>query len=196
MRTAQISRKTAETEIGLKLCLDGSGNYTINSGVGFLNHMLELFAKHGNFDLEVTCKGDLQVDAHHTTEDIAICLGAAFREAAGDCRGISRYGDIILPMDEALILCAIDFGGRAYLGFDVPLAAEKVGAFDTELVEEFMQAFVRSARINLHLKKLVGTNTHHTIEGVFKALARALRKALTIDNAIGNALPSTKGVIA
>lgn len=194
MRTAEIKRRTAETDISLKLAIDGSGQYSIDTGVGFFNHMLELFAKHGNFDLTVICRGDTDVDAHHTVEDVALCLGQAFRTAAGECRGICRYGDILLPMDEALLLCAVDFVGRAYLGYQADIKASRVGTFDTELLEEFMQAFVRSAQINLHLKKLEGRNAHHIIEGAFKALARALRKALTQDEAIGNALPTTKGV--
>lgn len=194
MRTAEIKRRTAETDICLKLTLDGTGQADINTGVGFFNHMLTLFAKHGNFDLAVQCKGDTDVDAHHTVEDVALCLGQAFRSAAGECRGIYRYGDILLPMDEALLLCAIDFGGRAYLGYQVDIKAGRVGTFDTELLEEFMQAFVRTAQINLHLKKIEGRNAHHILEGSFKALARALRKALTMDSAIGDALPTTKGV--
>ncbi len=194
MRTAEIKRRTAETDISLKLTIDGSGQYSIDTGVGFFDHMLELFAKHGNFDLTVICRGDTDVDAHHTVEDVALCLGQAFRTAAGECRGICRYGDILLPMDEALLLCAVDFGGRAYLGYQVDIKAGRVGTFDTELLEEFMQAFVRSAQINLHLKKLEGKNAHHIIEGAFKALARTLRKALTADEAIGDTLPTTKGV--
>ena len=195
MRTATIKRKTEETDITLSLNLDGSGTYDVETGVGFLNHMLRLFAKHGNFDLTVKCAGDLDVDAHHTAEDVAICLGRALRAAAGDCRGICRYGDITLPMDESLILCAVDFGGRAYLGYDLTFRTPAVGYFDTELVEEFMSSLVREAGMNLHFVKLRGTNTHHIIEGCFKALARALRKALTIDEATKGQLPSTKGVL-
>lgn len=194
MRIAEVNRKTAETDISLKLCLDG-GECKVDTGVGFLDHMLELFARHGRFGLELTCKGDLKVDAHHTTEDIAICLGTAFRKAAGDCRGIRRYGDMILPMDESLILCAVDFGGRAYLGFDLPVRAKKVGDFDTELVEEFMRAFVSNAAVNIHLRKLAGTNSHHVIEGAFKALARCLSAALSVDPAAAGEIPSTKGVL-
>jgi len=194
MRIAEVNRKTAETDISLKLCLDG-GECKVDTGVGFLDHMLELFARHGRFGLELTCKGDLKVDAHHTTEDIAICLGTAFRKAAGDCRGIRRYGDMILPMDESLILCAVDFGGRAYLGFDLPVRAKKVGDFDTELVEEFMRAFVSNAAVNIHLRKLAGTNSHHVIEGAFKALARCLAAALSVDPAAQGEIPSTKGVL-
>lgn len=194
MRTAEIKRRTAETDIYVKLVLDGTGQADIDTGVGFFNHMLTLFAKHGNFDLTVHCKGDTDVDAHHTVEDTALCLGQAFRSASGECRGICRYGDILLPMDEALLLAAVDFGGRAYLNYQVEIKAGRVGTFDTELLEEFMQAFVRTAQINLHLKKLEGRNAHHILEGTFKALARALRKALTADAAIGDALPTTKGV--
>ena len=194
MRTAEIKRRTAETDNSIKLTIEGSGQYSINTGVGFFDHILELFTKHGNFDLTVICRGDTDVDAHHTVEDVALCLGQAFRTAAGECRGICRYGDILLPMDEALLLCAVDFGGRAYLGYQVDIKAGRVGTFDTELLEEFMQAFVRSAQINLHLKKLEGKNAHHIIEGAFKALARTLRKALTADEAIGDTLPTTKGV--
>ncbi|MFA5561057.1 MAG: imidazoleglycerol-phosphate dehydratase HisB [Eubacteriales bacterium] len=196
MRTAEINRKTAETDISLSLQLDGQGECQADTGVGFLDHMLTLFAKHGNFDLRLTCRGDLKVDAHHTAEDIAICLGRAFREAAGDCRGICRYGDVTLPMDEALVLCAVDFGGRSFLSLDLPLPAKRVGDFDTELLEEFLQAFTRNAAINLHLMKLKGKNTHHLMEAAFKALARALRRALTIDEQTARALPTTKGVMA
>lgn len=195
MRTAEIKRKTGETDIELKLNIDGTGRGKIDTGVGFLNHMLELFVKHGCFDLEVSCRGDTDVDFHHSAEDIGICLGKAFREAAGDCVGICRYGDIILPMDESLIMCAVDFGGRSYLSFDAQMPSQKVGDFDTELVEEFMQAFVRTAEINLHIIKLKGTNTHHIIEGIYKALARALRKALETDSRTKDSLPSTKGVL-
>lgn len=195
MRTAEIKRRTAETDIYVKLVLDGAGQANIDTGVGFFNHMLTLFAKHGNFDLTVQCNGDTDVDAHHTVEDTALCLGQAFRSAAGECRGICRYGDILLPMDEALLLAAVDFGGRAYLNYQVEIKAGRVGTFDTELLEEFMQAFVRTAQINLHLKKLEGRNAHHILEGAFKALARALRKALAADTAIGDALPTTKGVL-
>jgi len=195
MRSATIKRKTNETDIVLSLNLDGKGTYQINTGVGFLDHMLELFAKHGNFDLTVLCQGDTQVDAHHTTEDIGICLGKAFADASGDRRGICRYGDIMLPMDESLLLCAVDFGGRSYLHFAVPMPQKRVGSFDTELVEEFLQAFTRNANCNLHMICLAGTNTHHIIEGTFKALARTLRKALAVDPQNADQLPSTKGVL-
>lgn len=194
MRVAEINRKTNETDIALTLCLDG-GACDVSTGVGFFDHMLALFAKHGNFGLTVKAVGDTYVDAHHTVEDVAICLGRAMREAAGDCRGICRYGDITLPMDDALMLCAVDFGGRAYLGFSVDIPAAKVGEFDTELFEEFLAAFVREAGCNLHMRKLAGSNSHHIIEGGFKALARALRKALAIDPTTADELPSTKGVL-
>lgn len=195
MRTSQISRKTNETDITLTLNLDGKGEATLNTGVGFLDHMLTLFAKHGKLDLEITCKGDTQVDDHHSVEDIGICLGEAFREALGDKKGICRYGSLILPMDEALILAAVDLSGRSYLGFDVNLPSKKVGSFDTELVEEFFLSFVRTAGLNLHIKSLSGSNTHHIIEGTFKAVARALREAVKIDLDFKDEIPSTKGVL-
>ena len=195
MRACEINRTTNETDITLTLNLDGSGKFEITTDCGFLAHMLTLFARHGGFDLTLHCKGDSEVDFHHTAEDIGICLGRAIREAAGDCRGIRRYGDIILPMDESLILCAVDFGGRAYLGFDVLLFADRVGDFDCELLEEFLTAFVREAQMNLHVQKLRGTNSHHIIEGCFKAVARALRWALSADPTALNTLPSTKGVL-
>lgn len=195
MRSAEISRKTAETEIYLRLNLDGEGEGIIDTGVPFLDHMLTLFKKHSMFDLAVSASGDINVDYHHTTEDIGICLGKALREALGSKAGIYRYGDIILPMDEALIMAATDLSGRAFLSYDCELYSEKVGDFDTELVEEFMLAFVREAGINLHIKKLSGKNSHHIIEGVFKALARVLRKAAAIDPSEKGALPSTKGVL-
>ena len=163
MRSAEINRKTAETEISLKLELDGSGKSEISSGVGFLDHMLTLFAKHGNFDLELSCKGDTWVDDHHSTEDIGIALGQAFAEALGDKKGICRYGDTTLPMDEALILTAVDISGRPFLGWDLPLPCMKVGSFDTELVQEFWLAFVRNAGITMHVRELAGINTHHII---------------------------------
>ena len=193
MRSATISRKTAETDIELRLCLDGSGESDVSTGVGFLDHMLTLFAKHGRFDLTLSCVGDTQVDDHHSVEDIGICLGQAVREALGDKRGIARYGDITLPMDEALILCAADLSGRSVLCLDLDLPAAKVGTFDTELVEEFLLAFVRTSGVTLHIRQLAGRNTHHIIEGVFKALGRTLRKAVAVS---GDAIPSTKGVLA
>lgn len=195
MRTSQISRKTNETDITLSLNVDGKGEATLNTGVGFLDHMLTLFAKHGKFDLEITCKGDTQVDDHHSVEDIGICLGEAFKNALGDKKGICRYGSLILPMDEALILAATDLSGRSYLGFEVNLPSKKVGSFDTELVEEFFLSFVRTAGLNLHIKSLSGSNTHHIIEGAFKAVARALREAVKIDPDFKDEIPSTKGVL-
>ena len=193
MRTANISRKTAETDIQLSLNLDGTGQYKIDSGVGFFDHMLELFSRHGRFDLEVKCKGDTQVDGHHTIEDIGICLGNAFSQALGDARGIFRYSDITLPMDEALVLCAIDISGRAHLSFDVTLPDNNIGAMDTELLKEFLVAFTRNAGITMHMKMLDGTNTHHIIEACFKALARSLRSAVKIDEETKDEIPSTKG---
>ena len=195
MRTAEIYRKTAETEIALKLDLDGSGNADIHTGVGFLDHMLNLFASHGRFDLTVACAGDTWVDDHHSVEDIGIALGQAFTKALGDKRGIARYGSCILPMDEALILTAVDLSGRAYLGYDLRVPTQRVGSFDTELTEEFFFAFVRNAACSLHLRKLAGTNSHHIIEGAFKSAARSLRAAVRIEEAYKDEIPSTKGVL-
>lgn len=195
MRTATITRATAETDIFLELNLDGSGNASIASGCGFLDHMLTLFARHGRFDLALRCKGDTQVDDHHTAEDIGIALGQAFSQALGDKRGITRYGDTVLPMDEALILTAVDISGRSYLGYDLQIPTEKVGTFDTELVEEFCLAFTRNANITLHIRQLAGRNSHHIIEGAFKSVARSLRQAVVIDPAFSNEIPSTKGVL-
>ena len=195
IRVAEIKRKTAETDIYLKIRLDGKGESKIETGCGFLDHMLTLFSKHSRFDLEVSCKGDTYVDYHHSVEDIGICLGIAFNDAIGDKRGINRYGDITLPMDEALILSAVDISGRDYLGFNLDIPTEKVGDFDTELVEEFWLGFVRNAKINLHIKQLAGTNSHHIIEGAFKAVARVMRKAVKIDAEAGDEIPSTKGVL-
>ena len=195
MRTAKIQRKTAETDIRLSLNLDGSGVSNIDTGCGFLNHMLTLFAKHGRFDLNVTCKGDIDVDDHHTVEDIGIALGDAFAQVLGEKRGIIRYGNIILPMDEALILCAVDISGRSCLCYDLQIPTEKVGTFDTELTEEFYQGFTRRAGMTLHLRRLAGTNSHHIIEGSFKAVARVLRDAVAIDAAYADEIPSTKGVL-
>ncbi len=196
MRKSQITRKTAETDITLSLNLDGNGSYDVKSGSNFFDHMLEQLAKHGGFDLALVCKGDVEVDFHHSAEDVGICLGKAFAEALGDKKGICRYGDVILPMDEALILCALDFSGRSYLNFDVTFPDEyKVGDLDTELIQEFFLAFVRSANVTLHIKKLYGTNIHHIAEGVFKAFARALKKAVAIDAANADRLPSTKGIL-
>lgn len=195
MRSYEVKRTTAETDIRLTLDLDGKGNSRLNSGNGFMDHMLTLFAKHGRFDLTLSCNGDTQVDFHHSAEDIGICLGKAFKEALGDKRGITRYADIILPMDEALILCAVDISGRSHLSFDLPLPSARVGEFDTELTGEFFEAFVRNAGITLHIKELAGTNTHHIIEGAFKAVARTLHAAVRIDEAHADDLPSTKGVL-
>ena len=195
MRTAEIKRATAETEIALTLDLDGAGRSEISSGVGFLDHMLTLFAKHGRFDLRVRCAGDTQVDDHHSVEDIGIALGEAFAKALGEKRGVVRYGQCILPMDEALILAAVDLSGRAYLGWDLRIPAEKVGTFDTELAQEFFFAFARAAACTLHLRQLAGGNSHHIIEGAFKAAARALRQAVALDAAAPDEIPSTKGVL-
>ena len=195
MRCAEIKRKTAETNIFVKLELDGSGNSVIATGCGFLDHMLTLFAKHARFDLEVTCDGDVQVDYHHTTEDIAICLGMAFARAIDQKRGIRRYGDTLLPMDEALILSALDISGRGESYYELSIPTERVGDFDTELCEEFWRAFARDAGITLHLRQLSGKNSHHIIEGAFKSVARSLRTAVSIDPAFANDIPSTKGLI-
>ena len=195
MRKACIDRKTAETDISLTLELDGSGKSDIRSGVGFLDHMLTLFAKHGRFDLTLTCQGDTWVDGHHSAEDIGICLGLAFREALGDKKGIARYGDTALPMDEPLIITAADISGRSHLACELSIPAQKVGDFDTELVAEFWAAFVRSAAITLHIRQLAGMNSHHIIEGVFKSAARTLRKAVALDPALGDEVPSTKGTL-
>lgn len=195
MRKSEIKRTTAETDIKLSIDLDGSGKSEIDTGCGFLDHMLTLFAKHGRFDLSVYCKGDTQVDYHHTVEDIGIALGTAFNEALGDKKGIERYGDTILPMDEALLLTAVDLSGRAYLGYAMPIPTDRVGDFDTELVEEFWLGFVRNAACTLHIRMLAGTNSHHIIEGAFKSAARSLRKAVSIDPAFANDIPSTKGVL-
>ena len=196
MRTAEINRTTAETAITLRLCLDGTGASRVQSGVGFLDHMLTLFAKHSRFDLTLTCSGDTKVDDHHSVEDIGIVLGQALCQALGDKRGIRRYGSCILPMDEALILCAADLSGRSCLRLQAQLPTEKVGTFDTELVEEFFQALTREARMNLHLRQLDGTNSHHIIEAMFKALGRTLRQAVAIDPDCRDEIPSTKGVLA
>ena len=195
MRTAALERNTAETNIRLQLNLDGSGTSQICSGVGFLDHMLTLFARHGRFDLNVTCEGDTYVDDHHTVEDIGIVLGEAFRAALGEKRGITRYGSMLLPMDEALILCAVDISGRPMLCTELAIPAQKVGTFDTELVQEFLQAFASHAGLTLHVRQLAGTNSHHIIEGVFKALGRAMRAAVAIDEAAAGEIPSTKGML-
>ena len=195
MRNAKIERKTSETDIFLELELDGSGKNEIATGIGFFDHMLTLFARHGRYDLTLCCNGDTQVDGHHSVEDIGICLGLAFAEALGDCAGIYRYGDIILPMDETLVLAAVDISGRGHLEYELDTGSEKAGELDTELVEEFLLAFTRCAGITLHIKKLAGKNTHHIIEGCFKALARSLAKATAIDAASDGKIPSTKGVL-
>lgn len=195
MRTSEIKRDTAETKIALSLNLDGTGESEINTGCGFLDHMLTLFAKHGRFDLKIDCDGDIDVDDHHTVEDIGICLGKAFNEALGDKKGIIRYGSFTLPMDEALIMCAVDISGRDYLAYRLEIPTEKVGTFDTELVEEFMLGFTRNAGLNLHIIQLSGTNSHHIIEGTFKCVARTLRQAVNIDEKFKDEIPSTKGVL-
>ena len=196
MRNARITRKTAETDIVLSLTLDGAGKSEIASGVGFLDHMLTLFSKHGRFDLTLTCAGDTAVDDHHSVEDIGIALGTAFREALGAKRGVVRYGSALLPMDEALIQSAVDLSGRGFLAFDLPIPTEKVGTFDTELVEEFFRAFAVNAGITLHIRKLAGSNSHHIIEGAFKSVARSLRAAVAIDPETASEIPSTKGVLS
>lgn len=195
MREAKILRKTAETDIELAINLDGVGKSEISTGCGFLDHMLTLFARHGRFDLFVSCKGDTEVDFHHTAEDVGIALGKAFSDALGDKRGICRYGSAILPMDEALITAALDISGRSCLCYGLDIPAEKVGDFDTELCEEFWQAFVRNGDITLHIVQNAGRNSHHIIEGAFKAVARALREAVKLDADFSDEIPSTKGVL-
>jgi len=195
MRTAEIKRTTKETDIALRLDLDGTGKSEVNSGVGFLDHMLTLFAKHGRFDLELSCNCDTYVDDHRSVEDIGIALGQAFEQALGDKRGIVRYGSFILPMDETLILSAVDISGRSYLNFDLHIPTQKVGTFDTELTEEFFLGFVRNANLTLHLKQLEGKNSHHIIEGAFKAFGRTMKQAVAIDEDFKDEIPSTKGVL-
>ena len=195
MRTADIRRKTVETDIALTLNLDGRGESDVATGCGFLDHMLTLFARHGRFDLTVKCQGDTWVDDHHTVEDVGICLGDAFARALGDLRGVSRYGSCTLPMDEALILTAVDLSGRGMLCCDLQIPTEKVGTFDTELTEEFFLAFTRRANLTLHIRQLAGRNSHHIIEGTFKSLGRSLRQAAAIDPAFAQEIPSTKGVL-
>ncbi len=195
MRASEITRRTAETDIRLTLDLDGSGKSLIDTGCGFLNHMLTLFARHGRFDLTVKCVGDTDVDDHHTVEDIGICLGAAFSEALGDRAGIVRYGSAILPMDEALILTAVDISGRATLCYGLDIPAQKIGAFDAELVQEFWLGFVRKADLTLHFRQLAGVNSHHIVEGAFKSAARSLRAACAVDPDLNGEIPSTKGVL-
>lgn len=195
MRNAEILRKTAETDIRLFLCLDGSGKSSVDSGCGFLDHMLTLLAAHGRFDIELQCTGDTWVDYHHTVEDIGIALGEAFSIALGDKKGIQRYGDTVLPMDETLILSSVDFSGRDFLGYRLSIPTQKVGDFDTELCEEFWLAFVRNAKCSLHLVQLAGRNSHHIIEGAFKSAARSLRQAVSVDPRFADEVPSTKGVL-
>lgn len=195
MRSYEITRKTAETEISLSLNLDGTGKSDIKTGVGFLDHMLTLFAHHGKFDLKVQCSGDTYVDDHHSVEDIGICLGTAFWAALGDKRGITRYGSFLLPMDEALILTAVDISGRSCLCYGLEIPTQKIGSFDTELVEEFFLGLCRSLGLTLHIKKLAGTNTHHIIEAAFKGFGRAMAQAVAIDAKHADAIPSTKGLI-
>ena len=195
MRTAVIRRDTKETQIELTLNLDGVGKEEIATGCGFLNHLLTLFARHGDFDLSVTCHGDTDVDYHHSVEDIGICLGKAFTEALGDKRGITRYGQFLLPMDETLVLCACDLSGRDYLGWAVDLPAAKVGDFDTELAKEFWLAFVRCCPASIHIRELAGENTHHILEAVFKGMGRTLKMAVAPDAKHLDEIPSTKGTL-
>jgi len=196
MRTAQINRKTNETVIALSLNLDGSGKSDVQTGVGFLDHMLTLFARHGRFDLNVACKGDTNVDDHHSVEDVGIALGDALKTALGEKRGITRYGSMLLPMDETLVLCALDCSGRAYLKFTAEIPSQKIGTFDTELVEEFFLAFARTAGVTLHIKQLDGENSHHIVEAMFKAFGRALGQAVAVDPKYADEIPSTKGVLS
>ncbi len=195
MRTATCNRKTAETDVSLSLNLDGTGKSEIKSGVGFLDHMLTLFARHARMDLALTCAGDTNVDDHHSVEDIAIALGEALKSALGDKRGIVRYGSELLPMDEALVLCAIDLSGRSCLRYSANIPSQKIGSFDAELVQEFFTALTRTAGITLHIKQLDGENSHHIVEAMFKALGRALKQAVAIDPAFADEIPSTKGVL-
>ena len=195
MRKAEITRNTFETQIALNLDIDGKGEGNISTGVGFLDHMLTLFTKHGGFDLNVKCKGDIFVDYHHSVEDIGIALGKAFASAMGDMKGIKRYADIMLPMDECLVLCSVDISGRSMLCFDAPFKTEKIGNFDTQLVHEFWQGFAQNAGMTLHIKLMYGENSHHIAEGIFKAAARVLRTALEKDIRFADSIPSTKGVL-
>jgi len=195
MRKSEIERKTKETQINLSLNLDGSGQYDIQTGCGFLNHMLELFSRHGRFDLKIICRGDVEVDDHHTVEDTGIVLGAAFKEALRDKKGITRYGNMILPMDETLMLCALDISGRAYLNFGVQIPTQKIGTFDTQLAQEFMLAFSRELGATLHFQMLAGENSHHIIEAMFKVLGRVLAQACSIESKYADEIPSTKGVL-
>lgn len=195
MRKSEIKRTTNETDISVKLFIDGSGQGKADTSIGFFDHMISLFTSHGKFDLYLLCKGDTWVDYHHSCEDIGIALGEAFADALGEKRGIKRYADIILPMDEALIMCAVDISGRAHLSYDVETPSEKIGSFDCELVREFFEGFVRASGITLHIKKLAGINSHHIVEGVFKAFARVMRAACEIDERANGEIPSTKGVL-
>ena len=195
MRIAEIKRTTKETDITLTLNLDGRGDSNIRSGCGFLDHMLTLFAKHARFDLSLTCKGDVEVDCHHTAEDIGIALGDALQKALGDKKGITRYGNFLMPMDETLVLSAVDISGRSHLSYSADVRAKKVGDFDTELVEEFFEAFVRNAKLTLHIMKLSGKNSHHILEAVYKSVARSLKQAVAIEQAYQDEIPSTKGVL-
>jgi len=195
MRQAELVRDTKETKISLTLNLDGKGVCDSNTGVGFLDHMLTLFARHGAFDLAVTCDGDLHVDFHHTVEDVGIVLGRAFSQALGEMRGIARYGSFLLPMDESLVLVAVDISGRSHLGYDLRIPADKVGVFDTELVQEFFLGFVRSLGATLHLKQMEGSNSHHIIEAAFKGFGRAMKQAVAIDASLEGEIPSTKGTL-
>ena len=193
MRTYETKRKTAETDISLSLNLDGTGKSSIDTGCGFLNHMLTLFASHGRFDLTVKCAGDVDVDDHHSVEDIGIVLGQAFQAALGDKRGITRYGSFLLPMDEALIQTAVDISGRSCLCYGLEIPSQKIGTFDTELVEEFFLGFTRNCPMSLHIRQLAGKNSHHIVEGTFKSVARSLKAAVALDGT--NEIPSTKGVL-
>ncbi len=195
MRSSEINRKTNETDISLKLNIDGSGKSTVSTGCGFFDHMLTLFSAHARFDLELVCKGDTYVDFHHTVEDVGIALGTAIKTTLADKRGITRYGSMLLPMDEALILSAVDISGRAHLEYDLSIPTEKVGEFDTELAQEFFISLVRNADITLHIKQISGTNSHHIIEGAFKSTARALKAAVAAEKGYEDEIPSTKGVI-
>ena len=195
MRPANISRKTAETDVSVALPLEGAGRGAIDTGVGFLDHMLTLLCKHGKFDLDVKCVGDTDVDDHHSVEDIGICMGDALAQALGDCRGITRYANCFLPMDESLVLVAVDISGRGSLTLDLPLPAQKVGTFDTELVEEFLTGFARRAGITLHVRLIAGKNTHHIIEAAFKGIGRVLRRAVAVDPEFASEIPSSKGVL-
>ncbi len=195
MRKAELLRETKETRIRVCLNLDGTGESNVSTGIGFMDHMLTLFAKHGRFDLDVSCDGDLNVDFHHSVEDIGITLGSAFKKALGEKKGINRYGFMILPMDEALILSSIDFSGRAYLSYKLEIPTEKVGEFDTELISEFFMGFVRAAECTLHLVQMAGANSHHIIEGAFKSAARSMKEAAAFEKGFEDDLPSTKGVL-